>query len=167
MKRIGFIGMVCALLLTGCVSHLDPYAGTEGLRVNVNGQKCVMELVYVSSSHSSPSYTYTDNVDGKVEFSFRSNLVHKRQEMSGLQVKHDNYRFSLSLETAGPLVLDRAYDVTAGIGPEDLGDDNLTPLHGTITFLSLSPAIQARFEMASAGNAYVLRHGFLRFNKKQ
>ncbi len=164
MKRIFAFLMGAGLLLTACVTHLDPFSGTEGLRVNVNGEKCVMKLVSTSSSQASPSYIYTEDAD-HVSFSFSTTLVHKTQETTGMVAQYDHYTFSLSLDTAAPLILNKVYDVTGSIAP-DFQEGTPTPLKGNIVFVSLTPAIQASFELSSAKNDYELRHGFLRFIKK-
>ena len=89
MKRIiTYLASAFVLLAaTSCIANMDPFEGGDGVRANINGQKCVM------SGTPGKTYANCSFVDGANTFSTRVEMVHLL-DMNGFKLS-----FSISSTT--------------------------------------------------------------------
>lgn len=139
---------------------MDPFEGGDGVRANINGNKCVM--YGIPGNVAGASYT-TGNT-----FTFQTATILMRHVLDG---KEFHFRITVSDDAA--LEVGRRYSVGSGgssavisyVSDDVTGED--IPLTGWITFLQVGPeksTTEARFELSgrTRGREYEVRHGFLR-----
>ena len=149
---------------SGCIMEMDPFEGGDGIRANINGQKCVM---FGTPGKKNASYYVGSE---KATFTASAELMHV------LDTREMYISFNIS--DTGSLVTDKKYTVGTGenVVKLDFGTyeitENAVSLSGWISFLQISTGgsvIEARFELdgqAADGTKYAVRHGFLRLYNK-
>lgn len=149
--------------LSGCMMGMDPFEGGDGIRANINGQKCVM---FGTPGEKNATYYVGSE---KATFTASAILI-QMLDTRALCI-------SFSISDTGALMTDKKYTVGTGdnVVKLDLGTyeitENAVPLSGWISFLQISKgggAVEARFELegqAADGTKYEVRHGFLRLYK--
>lgn len=158
MNRLfAFFSLLAAVLAaTSCIANMDPFEGGDGVRANINGQKCVMSgtpgKVYATCSFESGANSFGTHVE-------MMHLLDKT--IFGLE-------FSFSDTT--PFVTGKQYSIGSGTYKATLttvsGED--VPLTGWVTFLKIgveSKTVEAQFELDgqdAKGDKYAVRHGFMR-----
>lgn len=154
------------LTLSGCVRDMDPFEGGDGVRVNINGQKCVM--IGIPGGY----YATLDTKDD--ECLFQSEVTMMTGFMSRYQ---DLFYLDFDIRENDILVKDKEYTVSYSgnkviklmLPNEDASSYAEVKLKGWISFLSLGQVVEARFELegsGSGGKEYSLRHGFLRLHQE-
>lgn len=150
------------LLASSCVKDMDPFEGADGVRVNINGHKCVMV--------GSPGHNYMYYTSGE-SYSLKTEV-----EMTRML---DYYHFSMvfSIQDSSPLSAGKRYSTAAGeagvklLSPKESPGDEIS-LSGWIELVKFDPSsriVEASFELdgtASNGEDFVLRHGFFRLFKQ-
>ena len=164
MKKFITLVLVSVFALCGCIKDMDPFQGGDGVRVNVNGRKCVMVGVLGGR------YAQLNNTGDTGECS---------TTISMMSAMPDNMMFDLAfaIKENEPLVINKEYKVgsgnsTVGMTGFSVGasQESRIPLQGWVKFISLGTTIQARFELdgkGEDGTGYALRHGFLRLKQKE
>lgn len=161
---IGLLAMAAAL---SCTHKMDPYVGGDGLRANINSQKCVMRGTSGSKAYS----TYTKQ---------SSSATWTVQKVSLVKLSYnDGYEFSLTIQDTPDIVVGKSYTMDGTTCKASLTrilyEDQKTssfsstgtpvPLSGQVVITAKDgDRIQATFSLdgsSSEGN-YVVRHGFLR-----
>lgn len=160
---MGLLLSAAALMLSGCVRDMDPFEGGDGVRVNINGQKCVMLGI--------PGHDYADlNMSGDVS-SFQAIV----SMMVGI-MSADLFELSFNIKENDAFIKEQKYtikpsgDKTVTLSlparnGEGVKDINLS---GWLYFISFGEIIEARFDLdgkGSDGMEYSLRHGFLRLHQ--
>ena len=154
-------GILFATVLAGCdiPALTDPFEGHAGVRVNVNGNKCI--------TWERPSFMTSEYIkDETYQYSFTIGLI---------RVK-DNLKFNLKLKITdpAPLVTGKRYIIDGEASKASLTrfqidmPDVVTPLQGWLEFTNLSEEgsiAEALFELENPGDA-TLKHGFLRLSLK-
>ena len=164
MKRIiTYLASAFVLLAaTSCIANMDPFEGGDGVRANINGQKCVM------SGTPGKTYANCSFVDGANTFSTRVEMVHLL-DMNG-------FKLSFSISSTTPFTTGVKYSIGSGSNKATLttlSGEEVT-LSGWISFLKIgvsSNTVEAQFELDgqdSNGDKYAVRHGFMRlFREKE
>ena len=158
MKRIiKYLASAIALFaVTSCIANMDPFEGGDGVRANINGQKCVMSgtpgRVYANCSFESGANSFGTNVS----------MMHLLDKTI--------FTLAFSLSNSSPFVTGQQYSIGSGTCKATLttisGED--VPLTGWVTFLKIgydSKTVEARFELDGQdanGKKYTVRHGFMR-----
>ena len=159
--------IVLAILLpvvAGCFKQMDPFTGSDGVRVNINSSKCVMQSI---SGINHASYTN----DG-------TNYVFTASYLSMVRTL-DNAGFSISftVKDSSPLVTGKRYNtngstiVTLVNYPDCPGMD--VSMSGWIQFNRIeeeSSIVEATFELdaqPAGGKKITAKHGFLRLLKQK
>ena len=164
MKAFLKILMVVLSLLAAasCIKDMDPFEGADGVRVNINGYKCVMR--------GSPGTNYVHYTGGE-SCSLRTEVEMTRM----LDFHHFNMVFYV--QDDNPLTVGKRYSTLSGnasvklLSPKEAPGDEVS-LSGWIQFVkfdSSSRIVEASFEfdgVASNGEDFVLRHGFFRLFKQ-
>jgi hypothetical protein len=162
-KIIRFIVAASALLaLAGCVRDMDPFEGGDGVRANINGQKCVM---LGDPGHKYASYS--ENPGGR--FSAKFEMMH--------MLDRSEFHMEFKVSETSPLVTGVRYTVGSGENTAQLSyafgniSGEAIPLAGWISFNKIGTdgaTVEARFELegvSADGREYSVRHGFMRLYK--
>ena len=171
-----------AFMLSSCVTDMDPFEGGDGVRVNINGEKCVM--------YGMPGAYYATLDAANDVSSFKSEIT----MMTTITDAHINYLIpemstfersvfdlAFNIQENNAFVKEKKYEIrysgqkTASMISSIRSNGTETPeqavkLQGWIYFLSLGNVIEARFDLdgrSSDGTEYTLRHGFLRLNQRE
>lgn len=161
MQDFRILSLFCtALLLSSCLEEMDPYEGGDGVRANINGNKCVM----VGIPGNTAGAFYTSGND----YAFQTAVISMSHVVDGRTI-----HFQLSVSDDAPLETGKRYSVGSGrnsavisyVSDDVTGSD--VKLKGWISFLQVGPGsstTEARFELAgrSPHREYDVRHGFLR-----
>ena len=159
--------LAVALSLCGCVRDMDPFEGGDGVRVNINGQKCVM--LGIPGGY----YATLDTKDD--ECLFQSEVTMMTGFLSNIQ---DLFYINFDIRENDILVKDKKYTVSYSgnkvvklrLPNDDASSYTEVSLKGWLSFLSLGQVVEARFELEGTGPAgkdYSLRHGFLRLHQRK
>ena len=135
---------------------MDPFEGGDGVRANINGQKCVM------SGTPGKVYANCSFEDGANSFGTHVEMMHLLDKT--------NFGLSFSLTDTTPFATGQQYSIGSGTYKATLttisGED--VPLTGWVTFLKIgvgSKTVEAQFELDgqdTKGDKYAVRHGFMR-----
>ena len=150
------------LAATSCIANMDPFEGGDGVRANINGQKCVMS--------GTPGKVYAN-----CSFESGANSFGTKVEMMHLLDK-TIFKLGFSLSDTSPFTTGKQYSIGSGTYKVTLttvsGEE--VPLTGWVTFLKIgvwSKTVEAQFELDgqdSNGDKYAVRHGFMRlFREKE
>jgi hypothetical protein len=158
MKRIiKYLASAIALFaVSSCIANMDPFEGGDGVRANINGQKCVM------SGTPGKVYANCSFEDGANSFGTHVEMMHLLDKT--------NFGLSFSLTDTTPFATGQHYSIGSGTYKATLttisGED--VPLTGWVTFLKIgvgSKTVEAQFELDgqdTKGDKYAVRHGFMR-----
>lgn len=144
------------LLAMGCNREMDPFAGGLGIRMNVNGMRCV---------------SFDSDANGYAEFSMpaegESGTYAFSKTMSMQMTGAGPYEFFISATSPSRITAGKSYACTAWLEI----DMKHVPLKGKLTFVSLEDDgryVEAEFELSgnSDGKEYVVKHGFLRLRRR-
>ena len=159
MKRILFL--LCPLwLFSSCLKEMDPFEGGDGVRANINGNKCVM----IGIPGNTAGAFYSSGND----YTFQTAVIAMSHTM-----ENQNFHFKISVSDEAPLETGKRYSVGSGKNTAVISyvSDDVTgsdiQLKGWISFLKVGPdasTTEARFELTgrSPHREYAVRHGFLR-----
>ena len=178
VKTLWFLSM--AFVLSGCVRDMDPFEGGDGVRVNINGEKCVM--LGTPGGYYAKMEATDDVSTFKSEIILISTLIDPEAQymnaMLGFGFAQDSQiRLNLAFDISDNNVFSKEKQYNIGSGNKKavltyVTDDTSTNpdinLKGWISFLSLGKVIEARFELegkSTGGKEYSLRHGFLRLHQ--
>ena len=158
MKRIfGLLALFAGLLAAAsCIANMDPFEGGDGVRANINGQKCVMS--------GTPGDVYANCL-----FEWGANSFGTSVEMMHLLDK-TIFKLAFSMSDTAPFMTGQKYNIGSGTYKATLttvsGED--VRLTGWVTFLKIgvgSKTVEAQFELDGQdanGDKYAIRHGFMR-----
>ena len=183
MKSLRTLSVIAlTFALTGCVTDMDPFEGGDGVRVNTNGEKCVM--------YGIPGGYYATLDAANDVSTFQSEIT----MMSSIVDAHINYiipeqstfdrtvfKLGFNIQENNSFVREQKYEIlaygtkTATMSLPEVDTDTgstykTVKFKGWIYFLSLGDVIEARFDLDGKGpdgKEYALRHGFLRLHQKQ
>ncbi|MBR6306911.1 MAG: hypothetical protein IKR38_09105 [Bacteroidales bacterium] len=167
MRILRSLSLLAVILsFSGCVRDMDPFEGGDGVRVNINGQKCVM--LGIPGGY----YATLDTKDD--ECLFQSEVAMMTGFMSRNQ---DIFKMIFDIRETDILVKDKKYTVNYSgnkvvklmLPNDDASSYTEVMLKGWISFLSLGQVVEARFELEGRGPGgvdYSLRHGFLRLHQQ-
>ena len=171
-----------AVSLSGCITDMDPFEGGDGVRVNINGEKCVM--YGMPGSYYATLDAANDVSTFRAEITMMTTVTDARiNYLLPEKISFDRIVFDLSfnIQENNSFVREQKYEIlafgtkTATMSlPEvdtNTGSPNQTvKLKGWIYFLSLGNVIEARFDLDGKGpdgKEYTLRHGFLRLHERE
>ena len=167
MKQTLFLlSMLAVLLLSGCVTRMDPFEGRDGVRANINGEKYVMEGIDGRVLAYSPFKTG----EGSERFEVNVLLLHLMGKKMCKLVIH--------LESSTPFVVGNRYPISASsaqvstlrwITAGEISSNELNPetpadpLNGWLVFEKIEDeSVEASFEFEGSSTGVAVRHGFLR-----
>ena len=135
---------------------MDPFEGGDGLRANINGNKCIM--YDIPGNVAGAGYTV-----GNV-FTFQTADILLRNKLD-----NQSLRFKLTVTDDASLEPGVKYSIGEGGNTASLGyvEGSSTALSGWIVFLRIgsdSSTTEARFELygKTRDQEFDVRHGFLR-----
>lgn len=159
MSRIAKLLVLSLLpmLFMGCEREMDPFTGGLGIRMNVNGKRCV-SFDSDANGYAEFSTTTAEGEAGTYSFSKTMSM-----QMTGA----GPYEFFISASSTSPMTVGKAYACEARLEI----DMKHVPLNGNLTFVSLADDgqyVEAEFELSgnSEGKEYVVKHGFLRLKRR-
>ena len=148
LKRL-WVPLVLAVSVS-CSWEMDPYEGGDGVRMNLNGEKCVMV--------GTPNSAYARYVSGE-EYRFETAEIFMLQLL-------DNRSFTLVLKVTdtAPIVTAKTYPKGTAVLIYDDSHEQIS-LSGEVVFLETGEETEACFDLSGTGadgTRYEMRHGFLR-----
>lgn len=180
VKTLWFLSM--AFVLSGCVRDMDPFEGGDGVRVNINGEKCVMygipggyyatlDVANDVSTFKSEITMMSSIVDAHINYIIpEMSTIDRTAFMLGFNIAENDIfvkEKKYEIKTSG----DKKASMTVSSLNTDTGSsEEVIKLKGWAYFLSLGNVVEVRFELDgkdSNGKEYALRHGFLRLHQKQ
>ena len=171
-----------SLMLTGCVTDMDPFEGGDGVRVNINGQKCVMYGIpggyYATLEAANDVSTFQADITMMSAIT-DVHINYVVPEMT--QIERSVFRLHFDIRDNNAFVREQKYQIHASgtktaslIVPEQNVDtqssEEVVALKGWAYFLSLGNVVEVRFELngtGADGKDYALRHGYLRLHQKK
>ena len=165
MRKFFYLLLLPVLLLSGssCSEIMDPFEGSDGVRANINGYKCVMD-----GYHGNQYVTWPTGGSATLSINVRMvKLLDNQNFMLQLNVS-DNTAVSTGIEyhftPGGPC------SAILSSPPGAAGVE--VPMSGWIRFLQLdagSHIVEAEFELSGTAprsrEEFDVRHGFLRLYK--
>lgn len=167
-----------AFILASCYVDMDPFEGGDGVRVNINGEKCVMHgmpggyYAILDAANDVSSFESSITMRTSVTNYQGSYIINAAIGAENVHGDRSIFHLSFNIQENDTFVKEQKYEIL----PDGQKTATLSTwweevkLHGWIYFLSLGDVIEARFDLDgtdSDGTAYTLRHGFLRLHQKE
>lgn len=163
MMRKLFAFLLPVLLLAGsCTERMDPFEGSDGVRANINGYKCVMD------GNRGQKYVYW-STDGTPTVDITVNMVK--------QIDNQPFKLEFHVTDNTAITVGTTYHFSGASLYAKLSSPPGAPgeevnMNGWIRFLQLkadSNIVEAEFELDGTAQRsdekYEVRHGFLRLYK--